>query len=278
MNTNQQANVAVALAGTRQQSRLIAMMQDFDRTLELVDISANSYGATMAQSTDYMQGLEAAQTRLKNSVEDLVNTLTNTDFIIGIVDGLTSVVKYITENTKLLIPVAVILASTALSILNTKILELQVIREQALIDRQAQLEKMTLISKESIEKQKQLVQEKKSITNEKKAAVLKAKNLLQEKKETLEETKQAILNDASLKTAKQKQDKIQEAERQFNIDKAAAQDAITQAQKEYDDAIQDERAAKLELNQMQQDALAYKEKSLQIQRQENSQMGILGKM
>ena len=34
LNTTQQASVAVALAGTRQQSRLIAIMNDFDRTLE----------------------------------------------------------------------------------------------------------------------------------------------------------------------------------------------------------------------------------------------------
>lgn len=57
----------MALAGTRQQSRLIAMMQDFDRTLELVDTSANSYGATMAQSAKYMQGLEANLTLLTNA-------------------------------------------------------------------------------------------------------------------------------------------------------------------------------------------------------------------
>jgi TP901 family phage tail tape measure protein len=48
LTTNQQANVAVALAGTRQQSRLIAMMQDFDRTQELVNISMNSAGTTIA--------------------------------------------------------------------------------------------------------------------------------------------------------------------------------------------------------------------------------------
>jgi TP901 family phage tail tape measure protein len=44
LNRNQQASIAVALAGTRQQSRLVAMFQDFDRTLELVDISQQSAG------------------------------------------------------------------------------------------------------------------------------------------------------------------------------------------------------------------------------------------
>lgn len=64
LNKNQQANVAVAMAGTRQQSRFIAMMQDFERTQELVNMSANSYGATLAQSSKYMEGLEAATNNL----------------------------------------------------------------------------------------------------------------------------------------------------------------------------------------------------------------------
>ena len=93
LTINQQANVAVALAGTRQQSRLIAMMQDFDRTLELVDISANSYGATMAQSADYMEGLEAATTRLTTAYEGLIQSITNSEFIIGMVDALTTMVS-----------------------------------------------------------------------------------------------------------------------------------------------------------------------------------------
>jgi len=67
LNKNQQANVAVALAGTRQQSRLIAMMQNFDRTLALVDTASNSYGATLAQQAEYMEGLEAATILFSNS-------------------------------------------------------------------------------------------------------------------------------------------------------------------------------------------------------------------
>ena len=91
LNKNQQANVAVAMAGTRQQSRLIAMMQDFDRTLELVDVSANSYGATMAQQSKYMGGLEASTTLLTNSWQTLITTLTNSDVFIKALDTLTGI-------------------------------------------------------------------------------------------------------------------------------------------------------------------------------------------
>ena len=87
LNKNQQANVAVALAGTRQQSRLIAMMQDFDRTQELVNISMNSAGATAAQHRKYMQGLEAATTELTTSYQQLITSFANSDFVVTFVDS-----------------------------------------------------------------------------------------------------------------------------------------------------------------------------------------------
>ena len=60
LSSNQQAALAKALAGTRQQSRLISMMNDYDRTLELLEVSQNSLGATEAQQMKYMQGMAAA--------------------------------------------------------------------------------------------------------------------------------------------------------------------------------------------------------------------------
>lgn len=67
LNTNQQASVAVALAGTRQQSRLIAIMNDFPRTLELVQTAEESAGATNAQHMEYMNSMAAAMTGLQTA-------------------------------------------------------------------------------------------------------------------------------------------------------------------------------------------------------------------
>ena len=64
LNSNQQAAVAKALAGTRQQSRLIAMMSDYERVLELQQISERSAGATVAQMATYLEGMEAAINRV----------------------------------------------------------------------------------------------------------------------------------------------------------------------------------------------------------------------
>lgn len=105
LTVNQQASVAVAMAGTRQQSRFIAMMQDFDRTLELVDSSANSYGATLAQSAKYMDGLQAKVTLLKNAWESLITSETVTNILITGVEALTSVVNVLSKNLlNILIP------------------------------------------------------------------------------------------------------------------------------------------------------------------------------
>ena len=52
--------MAKALAGTRQQSRLIAMMTDYERVTELQEIAQRSAGATAAQAGVYLEGIEAA--------------------------------------------------------------------------------------------------------------------------------------------------------------------------------------------------------------------------
>lgn len=131
LNKNQQANVAVALAGTRQQSRLIAMMQDFDRTLELVDISANSYGATLSQSSKYMGGLEAAGARLKTSIEGLVTAVTSSEAIItviGAIGGLVNTISWIVDQSWLMIPVLILIGGHLLHSVDMKLRELNYTR------------------------------------------------------------------------------------------------------------------------------------------------------
>ena len=89
LSVNQKANVAVAAAGTRQQSRFIAMMQDFDRTLELVNISANSYGATLSQQAKYMEGIEAKTTLMKNAFQQMIMEISNSKVIISALESIT---------------------------------------------------------------------------------------------------------------------------------------------------------------------------------------------
>ena len=91
LNTNQQAAIAKALAGTRQQSRLIAMMDDYERVTELQDIAQRSAGATMAQMATYMEGMEAALNRVNVAWEKIVTTFTNSDVIVSLTNGLANI-------------------------------------------------------------------------------------------------------------------------------------------------------------------------------------------
>ena len=85
LSTNQQAAIAKALAGTRQQSRLIAMMDDYDRVIELQQISARSAGATSAQAATYLEGLEASINKVNVAVEKLVSTFTDSEAIQSVI-------------------------------------------------------------------------------------------------------------------------------------------------------------------------------------------------
>ena len=87
LNKNQQAAIAKALAGTRQQSRLIAMMEDYERVTELQEISQRSAGATAAQASVYLEGMEAAMNKIQVAWEKIVMTFTDSEVIIGILEG-----------------------------------------------------------------------------------------------------------------------------------------------------------------------------------------------
>lgn len=91
LTREQQSYVATAMAGTRQQSRLLAVFQDFDRTLELVNVSQNAAGATLAQHTQYAGGMEAALARMTTAWEAVILAASDSEFIIGLFEKFTNV-------------------------------------------------------------------------------------------------------------------------------------------------------------------------------------------
>jgi hypothetical protein len=150
LNTNQQASIAVSLAGTRQQSRLIAIMQDFDRTLELIDISQNSAGATMAQHTQFMRGMEAATVGLQNAYQQFITTITDSELIIGIIRGLSAAITGLANGLNAIgfsgqlamISLMGIFAIMKLKVPVMKILENMAIKQIALQGKQTALNKI----------------------------------------------------------------------------------------------------------------------------------------
>lgn len=84
-----QRYIATTAAGSRQQSRFIAMMSDYSRTQELVSAAYNSTGASQEQFEKTLDSLAAKLTKLKNAWDQFAMGLANNEFIKGAVDVLT---------------------------------------------------------------------------------------------------------------------------------------------------------------------------------------------
>ena len=144
LNTNQRANVAVAMAGTRQQSRFIAMMQDFERTQELVNLSMNSYGATLAQHSKYMDGLTAATNNLTTAWQSLITNFSDSSIFINFVTMLTNVVDVANvwlNDMHNIVPLLITIGLLGSAALSRKIQEYTLSRQIAMIEAQQRIAK-----------------------------------------------------------------------------------------------------------------------------------------
>ena len=97
LDRNSQRYIATIAAGSRQQSRFIAMMENYDRTMELVDTAYNSAGKSSEQFAKYQDTLEYKINKLQNSWEQLRVSLMNSDFFKGVVDTVGNLVGYVSK-------------------------------------------------------------------------------------------------------------------------------------------------------------------------------------
>ena len=102
LDTNTQRYIATMAAGSRQQSRFIAMMSDYERTMELVNAANNSAGASQKQFEKTLNSLDAKLNRLKNSWDTFVQGLANSSFIKASVDALTFLLNILNKITDIL--------------------------------------------------------------------------------------------------------------------------------------------------------------------------------
>lgn len=102
LDTNTQRYIATMAAGSRQQSRFIAMMSDYDRTMELVSAANNSAGASQEQFDKTLESMEAKLNRLRNAWDSFVMGLANSSMIKSLVDALTNVLDLLNKITDLL--------------------------------------------------------------------------------------------------------------------------------------------------------------------------------
>ena len=205
LNSNQQAAVAKALAGTRQQSRLIAMMTDYERVIELQQISERSAGATLAQMETYLEGMDAALNKVNVAWESIVTNLVNNEFIISLVDGFSSVLNIIGRifsTTSTLAPVMALMVMYATSLGAKKLEEYKIAKLQQKIDKEKRINELKAFieaRKQTLEKEKQVKldiidqQAKKGLLNEEQANAKIAEVNAQYTKDIIDNDEQILI-------------------------------------------------------------------------------------
>ena len=97
LDKNHKAYIATVLAGNRQQSRFIALMDNYDRAMELVNVSQNANGESAKQLRAYNQGLEASFTRLSNAWQKFATQLIESSSISKIVQQIAKLIELVNK-------------------------------------------------------------------------------------------------------------------------------------------------------------------------------------
>lgn len=98
----QQAAIAKAFSGTRQQNRFLALMEGYNKTLELTEVAANSAGTAVEKfNNSYMDSLEAKQNTLQASFESMIMNTNFREVYAGILDATTALIDFINQTNVL---------------------------------------------------------------------------------------------------------------------------------------------------------------------------------
>ena len=99
LDKNTQRYIATIAAGSRQQSRFIAMMSDYGRTQELVTEANNSAGASAKQFEKTQESLASKIERLKNAWHEFTMGIMESDLVKFGVDVLTKFLEVVNKAT-----------------------------------------------------------------------------------------------------------------------------------------------------------------------------------
>lgn len=94
-----QRYIATTAAGSRQQSRFLAMMGNYDRTMELVNAATNSAGASQKQFGKTLESLDAKLQKLKNAWDTFTMGLANNEAVKLGVDLITKILESVNNLT-----------------------------------------------------------------------------------------------------------------------------------------------------------------------------------
>lgn len=113
LERNTQRYIATIAAGSRQQSRFIALMENYDRTMELIQVAQESAGKADQQFAKYSDTIEFKLNRLKNAWEQTKTTIFTSEFYGDLVDIITKLVEKLEglDWGKLLIAIPIAIAA-----------------------------------------------------------------------------------------------------------------------------------------------------------------------
>lgn len=97
LDVTTQRYIATMAAGSRQQSRFIAMISNYSKTMELVNAANNSAGASQEQYEKTLESLTSKLAKLKNAWDEFAMGLANNEVIKVAVDTLTGLLQTINK-------------------------------------------------------------------------------------------------------------------------------------------------------------------------------------
>ncbi len=97
----QQAAIAKAFAGTRQQENFRVLMNNYKSAIDFANLAADSAGTADQKFAAYLDSVEAKTKQLQASIESLAFNAISTELVGGLVDGATAIVDFL-DKTNLL--------------------------------------------------------------------------------------------------------------------------------------------------------------------------------
>lgn len=97
LDRNSQRYIATIAAGSRQQSRFIALMENYERTMELVDVAQNSAGRSSQQFAKYQDTVEYRLKKIQNTWEQFRTNMLTSDFYKDLLDNFGDFLKKIND-------------------------------------------------------------------------------------------------------------------------------------------------------------------------------------
>lgn len=120
LDRNTQAYLGTIIAGTRQQSRFVTLMQNWDRVLDVSEQSANSAGMQALMHAKAMDSIQSKMQQFQVAWQEFISNLTSSGVIKGLITTLTKLLKVFNSGNK-----PVMLMAGAIGLLATKMKDLQ---------------------------------------------------------------------------------------------------------------------------------------------------------